>query len=222
MWIFDKLFNRKIEGKSSLDGVENLLPLAEKVEYVGEQVKVDADVQVEGFTSKGIANTGGFANIGNVAISGDLDVGGKISIKPSLAIDIPLTTNAGEVDIIFSKASIYEFGMFISGNAIIRNPSESQISVSSITAQFDVPSEYGDKIFDYGGAKVSEEPGSASTRDILTTPAFTGINNIVGGQMKNCYVRHTAKDKMGIELAYSTNIAAGGRNAVTFRTFILF
>lgn len=34
----------------------------------------DKDIQINGLTSKGIANTGGLANIGNVAITGDLDV----------------------------------------------------------------------------------------------------------------------------------------------------
>lgn len=35
------------------------------------------DIDVNGITSKGIANTGGFANIGDVAISGNLNVQGE-------------------------------------------------------------------------------------------------------------------------------------------------
>ena len=38
------------------------------------------DINVEGITSKGIANTGGFGNIGNVAISGELSVIGDTKV----------------------------------------------------------------------------------------------------------------------------------------------
>lgn len=46
---------------------------------LSELVKM-GDINVEGITSKGIANTGGLANIGNVAISGELSVSGDTTV----------------------------------------------------------------------------------------------------------------------------------------------
>lgn len=85
MWLYDKLFNRKIEGKSSLD---NLEPLVAKVGYEGDKVKVNSDVQVEGLTSKGIANTGALANIGDVAVTGDGSFSGDVEVGSVKSINI--------------------------------------------------------------------------------------------------------------------------------------
>lgn len=71
MEIKDRMFNRVIDDPD----------LDKQVEDIAKEVSVegikDKDIQVNGITSKGIANTGGLANIGDVAISGNLDVQGQ-------------------------------------------------------------------------------------------------------------------------------------------------
>ena len=52
---------------------------------LSELVKM-GDINVEGITSKGIANTGGLANIGDVAISGDLSATGDATVGGDLSV----------------------------------------------------------------------------------------------------------------------------------------
>lgn len=64
---------RRMIPQKLIDAIKHLAPLANTIEYVGSQVKINADVALEGLTSKGIANTGALANIGNIEATGFID-----------------------------------------------------------------------------------------------------------------------------------------------------
>lgn len=98
--------------------IMSLLPFSNKVEYVGDQVKIKADVEVEGLTSKGIANTGALANIGDVAVTGDISASGHITGDVVHTMPAPSSTTLTDEE--FSKVI---GGVFIIGSFLgLQNP----------------------------------------------------------------------------------------------------
>ena len=90
---------RRMIPQKLIDAIKHLSPLADKIEYVGSQVKVNADVAVEGLTSKGIANTGSLANIGDIEATGTID--GKLKSGISITIDEEAPIEVEEYSIIY-------------------------------------------------------------------------------------------------------------------------
>ena len=91
MWLFDRLMNRKIEGKSSLDNVE---PLLEKVVVSGDNVSLPDNLEVQGknlnlnsYSGDNPSNYGLF-DYHEVTLSEQLDDDGKVyesvSLSPAL------------------------------------------------------------------------------------------------------------------------------------------
>ena len=110
MWLIDKLFNRKIEGKSSLDHLESLKPLEEEVENlkdISDKISVNEDtVGVSGnIYSSGDASIGG-----DITANGDASIGGDITANGDASIVGDITANGdasivGDVEVGSIKSS---------------------------------------------------------------------------------------------------------------------
>ena len=163
MWLYDKLFNRKIEGKSSLD---NLEPLVSKVSYEGDKVKINADVQVEGLTSKGIANTGNLANIGDVAVSGNGSFTGTVSANKvneegdTELIDLSayIPTENIKSHTLYAKAYVRHGFLFIVCSGIFITKEISSALNLTLFNNFlsALPDGIGEKIYRADGTKITQ------------------------------------------------------------------
>lgn len=148
------------------------------------------DINVEGITSKGIANTGGLANIGDVAISGDLvaqgEGKGNISATGSITGKTIFSTEA-EYTQEFSVYGLPE-GLSIASSSFkafkvihnvlyliaalkVENNTENQISGGFLLYANNIPSEIGSKIFKVDGTNITVE-STGSDREICDVPAL--------------------------------------------------
>ena len=188
---------------------------------------VGKDINVDGITSKGIANTGAIANIGNVAISGDLIVQGegkgKVIAKTleqteanwSLPVSIPSITGFegngyyaikkinGEIHLIFAVA--YKN---TSGEAKNFTLSTYQVDVSSL------PTADREKIIDMSGKNLTEEPLSFTTIRMVATTTFA---DGAGAGTKPLTIKHSAVNELQFYWTVSfNNIPADGYVAISY------
>lgn len=147
---------------------KQILELVKKNPEAVVRALLGQDINVEGITSKGIANTGGLANIGDVTISGNLIVQGegkgKITAKileQTEANKIYLLSNPSlsgrTLTEIYNKAIVINNMLYIFANFKVTNETESDISSSSVSFDIEVDNEVGDKIYCLNGEKLSDD-----------------------------------------------------------------
>lgn len=118
------------------------------------------DINVEGITSKGIANTGALANIGDVAVSGKLTASGTLKTAYE---EIPLTLNEKFVANSFGKLIIQNSLMlFVIAGTI---PQQESSLGTIVIATAVIPQEYRSKL-----KTIPDENGNPSLN--LTTAEF--------------------------------------------------
>lgn len=169
---------RRMIPQKLIDGLKHLIaklwPFSNKVDYVGEQVKINADVAVESLTSKGIANTGAIANIGDVAVSGAISATGEISAqKVSEAGDTDLidlssyiSEDIAKSNTLYAKALV-KHGMLhvvLSGNFVAKDltPADNRILLNNFISA--IPESVRTKIVREDGTIITATPTSGAFR----------------------------------------------------------
>lgn len=154
------------------------------------------DIEVDGITSKGIANTGSFGNIGDGVFSGNLyvqedvgggedgnlDVEGEITantIKQASAnssvdfASITPSTLTENLQYIPKYCRLEEINgvLHLVWNFAIKNETENNIQINWLRLNMTLPTEIADKIYDFNNKKVSE---AISYAPITSFSVFTG------------------------------------------------
>lgn len=169
---------------------------------VKEVLGKNEDIQVNGITSKGIANTGGFANIGDVAISGDLNVQGegkgKISANTleqklankefNVVMSTTLPEGLSESETGFKKCKVINGVLWLIILTRIINSTGSSISVGSdLSFDVEVDAETGSKIFKDDGYSINDYASGQSSL-VCRDAGIVGANTVslnVGCYSKN-------------------------------------
>lgn len=138
------------------------------------------DINVNGITSKGIANTGGLANIGDVAITGDLTAKSLKQSEANKVFEININSRAGvEFTKRYCKALLINNILYICASFTAKNISDSPITLSSLELQFDVDEDTGSKIICVDGSNVNDTETSNVNIGALTSyygENFTNAN----------------------------------------------
>lgn len=171
MWLIDRLFNRKIEGKSSLD---NLQPLAEKVEYEGDNVKLNGTLSAKNVVEEGDTE---LIELGQFVFQ---------SFAKSNSFYAKLLIKHGVLHIILS-------GKFVAGTSASTNPS----IVNNIFSI--LPEGIADKIYRADGTKITEEPSTTDWENAFV--ASTVSVKRVGGTIStaNVILRSVAINTLRID-----------------------
>ena len=214
MWLIDRLFNRKIEGESSLDSLEpiqeNLKAISGKVGVVGNKVVVDGDFEADGVTSHGIANTGALANIGDVAVSGNISATGTVSANKVVEEgDTALVNLGGYVNTGFAKSHTLYAKLMVRHNVLYVVVSGKVVAGASASTNPSLinnfyellPSGLAERIYRADGTTIDE----ALSDDTNFNNAFicgSLLTKRVGSTLgsANCIMRSTASGNLRLDI----------------------
>ena len=147
--------------------------------------------------------------------------------QPNYSLNFSFETGVSGVPTGIKITNIYnkflQFGniLYVVGNFLLENETESSINISSLYKPLTLNSDIASKIYDYGGKKVSESQSDLTKSDITMLTGYTGINNVVSATQKIVAIRHVGVNTIQFEIEYGTTITGGGKNAFTFRGFLI-
>ena len=147
--------------------------------------------------------------------------------QPNYSLNFSFETGVSGVPTGITITNIYnkfiQYGniLYVVGNFLLENTTEASISITSLYKPLTLSADVASKIFDYGGKKVSEDQTDLTKSDVTLLTGYTGINNVVSATQKIVAIRHVGVNTIQFEIGYGTSIAAGGKNAFTFRGFLV-
>ena len=183
---------RRMIPQKLIDAIKALLPFSQKVEYVGDQVKINADV-----TAKTLKQSeANYSAPLTISFSND---NFEIVGSPFSKIEVV----NGEIHIIFS--------------GLVHNKAETSQSGYLSNARTEVPDEIGSKIFAVNGSSLDEEPSATPIENVIrivlcgTRIGGTGVTSSV---LVNLV--HTAKGVLSLSQTGSFTIPADDYLVLSF------
>lgn len=213
---------RRMIPQKLINAIKALLPFSNKVKYVGDQVKINADVEVEGLTSKGIANTGALANIGDGSFTGALT--GKTieqsEANYSAVIAAFPTITGGVSSAIFCRVQQLNKSLHIIFVGSITNNGESPISFYSTSeVVITLPEGIADKLYDLNGDKVSESSPSEAVISGTMAWASKDKTRSMTNYLNNMIMFITNKataNRIGISFGRTSNTTINAGESIYF------